>query len=147
MKDFQIKPHEGKLLVLTPGMGAVSTTFMAGVEAVRSGIAKPFGSVSQMQTIRLGQRSAEGKKGAEHFFYAREENRARARRLYVKLEKTKEWAENNYYRLPIDVQNSDLVTVNAFWHDYAQHDKSQPFFSVNWPAASRNYSEMMFALS
>ncbi len=59
MTDFPIKPHEGKLLVLTPGMGAVSTTFMAGVEAVRSGIAKPFGSVSQMQTIRLGPRSAE----------------------------------------------------------------------------------------
>lgn len=59
MKEIQIKPHEGKLLVLTPGMGAVATTFMAGVEAVRSGIARPFGSVSQMQTIRLGQRSAD----------------------------------------------------------------------------------------
>ncbi len=52
-----ISPHEGKLLVLLPGMGAVATTFMAGVEAVRTGIASPIGSVSQMQTIRLGQRS------------------------------------------------------------------------------------------
>ena len=55
---MQIKPHDGKLLVLTPGMGAVATTFMAGVEAVRSGIAEPFGSVSQLQAIRIGQRSA-----------------------------------------------------------------------------------------
>jgi myo-inositol-1-phosphate synthase len=55
---MQIKPHDGKLLVLTPGMGAVATTFMAGVEAVRSGIAQPFGSVSQLQAIRIGQRSA-----------------------------------------------------------------------------------------
>jgi len=93
-------------------------------------------------------RLAKDKKAADElYFFAREENRARARRLYVKLEKTKEWAENNYYRLPIDGQNTDLVTVNAFWHDYAQHDKSQPFLSVNWPAASHNFSEMMFALS
>lgn len=57
MNDHQIKPHEGKLLVLTPGLGAVATTFIAGVEAIRRGMAKPFGSVSQMQTIRIGPRS------------------------------------------------------------------------------------------
>jgi myo-inositol-1-phosphate synthase len=53
----RIKPRDGKLLVLLPGMGAVATTFIAGVEAVRRGIASPIGSVTQMQTIRLGQRS------------------------------------------------------------------------------------------
>jgi len=58
MTEYQIQPVDGKLLVLTPGMGAVATTFMAGVEAVRQGVAMPFGSVSQMQTIRLGKRSA-----------------------------------------------------------------------------------------
>ena len=52
-----VTPHDGKLLVLTPGMGAVSTTFMAGVELIRRGSAKPIGSLSQMQTIRLGARS------------------------------------------------------------------------------------------
>ncbi|PSQ59745.1 MAG: inositol-3-phosphate synthase, partial [Bacteroidetes bacterium QH_10_64_19] len=52
-----ISPHEGNLLVLTPGLGAVSTTFIAGVEAIRRGDAKPIGSLSQMQTIRLGRRS------------------------------------------------------------------------------------------
>lgn len=53
-----ITPHDGKLLVLTPGLGAVATTFMAGVEAIRQGDAQPIGSLSQMQTIRLGRRSA-----------------------------------------------------------------------------------------
>ncbi len=52
-----ITPHEGKLLVLTPGLGSVATTCIAGVEAVRRGTAMPFGSLSQMQTIRLGRRS------------------------------------------------------------------------------------------
>ncbi len=52
-----IAPPDGKLLILTPGIGAVSTTFFAGVEAVRRGIAKPVGSLTQMQTIRLGRRS------------------------------------------------------------------------------------------
>jgi len=53
-----IRPHDGKLLVLTPGMGAVATTFIAGVEAVRRGRALPIGSLSQLQTIRVGPRSA-----------------------------------------------------------------------------------------
>ena len=53
-----VKPHQGKLLVLIPGMGAVATTFIAGVESVRRGLSLPIGSVSQMQTIRLGERSA-----------------------------------------------------------------------------------------
>jgi myo-inositol-1-phosphate synthase len=52
----RIAPAAGKLGVLLPGMGAVATTFMAGVEAVRRGTAKPFGSLTQMGTIRLGGR-------------------------------------------------------------------------------------------
>ena len=55
--SINISPHTGKLLVLLPGMGAVATTFIAGVEAVRSGDARPVGSVSQLQTIRIGKRS------------------------------------------------------------------------------------------
>ena len=48
-----------------------------------------------------------------------------ALQFYRKLDKTQEWAENNYYHLPIDQQNADLVTVNAFWRDYAQFDPGQ----------------------
>ncbi|MEP6715912.1 MAG: inositol-3-phosphate synthase [Terriglobia bacterium] len=52
-----VKPATGKLGILTPGMGAVTTTFIAGVEAVKRGIAKPIGSVTQLGTIRLGKRT------------------------------------------------------------------------------------------
>jgi myo-inositol-1-phosphate synthase len=52
-----IRPAKGKLGVMIPGMGAVATTFVAGVEAVRKGIAKPIGSLTQMGTIRLGKRT------------------------------------------------------------------------------------------
>jgi myo-inositol-1-phosphate synthase len=52
-------PAEGKLGVLTPGMGAVSTTFIAGVLAARRGYATPIGSLSQMAHIRLGKRTEE----------------------------------------------------------------------------------------
>lgn len=52
-----IKPADGKLGVLLVGLGAVSTTFVAGVEAIRRGIASPIGSLTQMGTIRLGKRT------------------------------------------------------------------------------------------
>ncbi len=52
-----IRPATGRLGVLTPGLGAVATTFMAGVESVRRGHTKPIGSLTQMATIRLGKRT------------------------------------------------------------------------------------------
>ncbi len=55
----EIRSSEGKLGVLLPGFGAVATTFVAGVEAVRQGLAVPIGSLTQMQTIRLGKRTEE----------------------------------------------------------------------------------------
>src|SRR6202451_4384947 len=56
-KPRKIEPAKGKLGVLTPGMGAVSTTFMAGVELVRKGKSQPVGSLTQLGTIRLGKRT------------------------------------------------------------------------------------------
>jgi myo-inositol-1-phosphate synthase len=52
-----IAPASGKLGILTPGLGAVATTFMAGVESIRRGHTKPIGSLTQMATIRLGKRT------------------------------------------------------------------------------------------
>jgi len=51
------RPATGRLGVLTPGLGAVATTFMAGVESIRRGHSKPIGSLTQMATIRLGKRT------------------------------------------------------------------------------------------
>ncbi len=56
-KPIQLSEPKGKLGVLIPGMGAVATTFIAGVEAVRRHIARPIGSLTQMGTIRLGKRT------------------------------------------------------------------------------------------
>ena len=52
-----IQPAEGKLGILIPGLGAVATTLIAGVAAVRKGISQPIGSLTQMGTIRLGKRT------------------------------------------------------------------------------------------
>ena len=53
----KIVPAEGRLAVLLPGLGAVSTTLIAGVHLIRKGLARPFGSVTQMQKLRLGKRT------------------------------------------------------------------------------------------
>src|SRR5882724_7139087 len=53
----RIAPAQGKLGVLCVGLGAVATTFIAGVENVRRGAARPIGSLTQMGTIRLGKRT------------------------------------------------------------------------------------------
>jgi myo-inositol-1-phosphate synthase len=56
-KGVSIAEPKGKLGVLLVGLGAVTTTFVAGVEAIRRGLAKPIGSLTQMGTIRLGKRT------------------------------------------------------------------------------------------
>lgn len=56
-KGVVIEPAEGKLGILLVGLGAVSTTLVAGVESIRRGISKPVGSLTQMGTIRLGKRT------------------------------------------------------------------------------------------
>src|ERR1700756_4876540 len=55
--EVKVQPATGKLGVMTVGMGSVATTLIAGVEAVRKGLAKPIGSLTQMGTIRLGKRT------------------------------------------------------------------------------------------
>jgi myo-inositol-1-phosphate synthase len=56
-ENVRIAPAEGKLGVLTPGIGAVTTTFVAGVEAIKLGLAQPIGSLTQLAAIRLGKRT------------------------------------------------------------------------------------------
>jgi myo-inositol-1-phosphate synthase len=56
-EKIRIEPADGKLGVLVPGMGAVTTTFIAGLEAIKRGLGKPIGSLTQLGTIRLGKRT------------------------------------------------------------------------------------------
>jgi myo-inositol-1-phosphate synthase len=56
-ESIKIAPAKGKLGILLVGLGAVSTTFVAGVEAIKKGLAEPIGSLTQMGAIRLGKRT------------------------------------------------------------------------------------------
>src|SRR6478609_2520629 len=57
MTAVHIAPPAGRLGVLLPGLGAVSTTLIAGVHLINKGLARPVGSLTQMQKIRLGKRT------------------------------------------------------------------------------------------
>ncbi|MEW6741411.1 MAG: hypothetical protein AB1486_01525 [Planctomycetota bacterium] len=84
---------------------------------------------------------------AAGYFDEEKEARKDAERFYRKADKTQEWAENNYYKIPIEEQNAGLVTANPFWRDYAGHDRSQPFFSPYFIEAAGSFTEMMLALA
>jgi len=56
-ENTRIAPAEGTLGVLIPGIGAVSTTFMAGIEAIKRSLGQPIGSLTQLGTVRLGKRT------------------------------------------------------------------------------------------
>ena len=56
-ENTPIEKAEGKLGVMMPGLGAVATTFIAGIQAVKHGLSQPYGSLTQMGTIRLGKRT------------------------------------------------------------------------------------------
>jgi hypothetical protein len=75
------------------------------------------------------------------------QNREDSRQFYRKLDKTEELAENNYYKLPIEEQHAELITVNAFWKDYAANWNKAPFLSSNLAEASHNFPEIMCALA
>ena len=72
--------------------------------------------------------------------------RSETRAFYQKLEQTQEWAENNYYKRPIEEQNGSLVTANPFWRDFANRGDG-PFVSSNMAYATGNFTEMMCALA
>jgi myo-inositol-1-phosphate synthase len=55
--SYNIKPAEGKLMVFIPGMGAITSTFLAGIFNIKKGLYKPIGSITQMGHIRLGKRT------------------------------------------------------------------------------------------
>jgi len=97
----------------------------------------------------LKEEAADGpaQEKSEHFYDAADGKRDETRRFFQKLDKTQEWAENNYYHLPIEQQVAELVKVNAFWGDYAANDGKTPFLSKAFPETVSNFTEMMLALA
>ncbi|MFT5496664.1 MAG: hypothetical protein ACI9TH_002064 [Kiritimatiellia bacterium] len=65
--------------------------------------------------------------------------------LFLKLKPTSEWAENNYYYLPVEQQTADLILTNPFWQDFAAHEGV--FLSEHLAAPTSNLAEMMLALA
>ncbi|MEC8928735.1 MAG: hypothetical protein VX705_05930 [Verrucomicrobiota bacterium] len=85
--------------------------------------------------------------GKLYYHADRLSRREATRQFFRKLPPTKEWAENNYYQLPIAQQVASLIDVNAFWTDYAAIAPGTAFFSGNFIYATGNFAEMMLALA
>ena len=80
------------------------------------------------------------------YFSKDRENKKRMRRLYRQIDQTKEWAENNYYKRYPHEQLQDLVKLNAFWLDWAQHKEGR-FLSQHFALAHGNAAEVLLALA
>jgi hypothetical protein len=103
------------------------------------------------RSIRLqADNGVSGKKDRAYFDVERDlGRRSRVEQLFRQVDTTMEWAENNYYKLPIEAQGPELVQVNAFWKDLAAHvleGDDTPFRSTHLAESSRTFPEMMFAL-
>lgn len=109
----------------------------AMLDSMMAQASKPSG-----RTLSLGKNR---KKKA--YFAKAKKQKSTARQFYRKLDKTQEWAENNYYKLPIKKQNADLITINAFWYDYVTQFSNPSFMSTHIAQASRNFTEIMMALA
>jgi hypothetical protein len=73
--------------------------------------------------------------------------RQKVRALFRSLGPTKEWAENNYYNLPLAQQGAELIPLNAFWRDFAAWNGEGAFFSEHLAEAHSNFTEIMLALA
>jgi myo-inositol-1-phosphate synthase len=122
-KGVKIAPAHGKLGVVLPGMGAVSSTFIAGVEAIKRGLAKPIGSLTQMGTIRLGKRS---------------ERRVPALKDFVPLASLKDLVFGGW---DIFTENVYQAGLNAGVLERSLLDSVKPALSKirPWPAAFDSY--------
>lgn len=75
------------------------------------------------------------------------EQAAGGRAFYRPSEQTREWAENNYWNLPIAAQTADLIPPSRFWVDFALHNPAEPFVSGHLAEAARNPTEALLALA
>ena len=129
------------------GYAAPTDGLAFGVDAAFEDVEAPTKELESLSRNVRRKSSSVDKKNSDRFYRQSGRGRRTTRGLYLPVDKTKEWAENNYYKLRIDQQNSDLVKVNQFWRDYVNHDPGSPFHSKYFAEAAGNFTEMMFALS
>src|SRR5207249_3094693 len=106
---------------------------------------EPTGEIERERGITSVVRSIDTKRLKKVAKDAR--RRQAVRPLYRAIEKTDEWAENNYYRLRMQEQGPDLIAMNAYWRDFARRDPARPFVSPKFLEATGSFAEMMLALS
>jgi myo-inositol-1-phosphate synthase len=119
MAAAQIAPAEGRLGVLLPGLGAVSTTLIAGVELTRKGLAQPIGSLTQLGTIRLGKRT---------------DNRTPLVRDFVPLSAIADLVFGAWDIFPDDCYQS-AIHAGVLDPAQLQHVRAELESVVPWPAA------------
>lgn len=134
-----------------PMMEAEGRFAMAPVRPAAKPMAPPPPAVSKQRAAKKEMASEESM-AMDDFDEAAEyeedsERRDNVRQVFRQVDKTEEWVENNYYQLPIELQVADLVKVNAFWRDYAEHEAGRPFISKHLAEAAGNFTEMMLALA
>ncbi len=100
-----------------------------------------------MKAMAKQEKAKANKADAVEQLRARRGEMEKTQQLYRKLDQTKELAENNYYKLPIEQQTSSLVNVNAFWNDFATKNAADDFLSTNIAEASGNFTEIMLAMA
>ncbi|WP_461785652.1 hypothetical protein [Prosthecobacter sp.] len=134
MKPLDTPEEEAKEELLGKAMTLGGSLSYTGATTVNAG------------TLVMSGSGTLGYFGKDAAAAARQEVRA----FYRALGPTKEWAENNYYKRRITEQDAGLVTVNAFWRDYAAWvatGSKGGFVSANMAEAHRNFTEMMLALA
>ncbi len=154
--DTVVRRSLGKgLAKLGRSKGAMS---LADRSAAKNDAKKPAAAVLAEEALvvapakkrlkRVGDKQSQlGYAGRKDMQQKLERARRESRANFRKMDETYEWAENNYYHLPIEQQMASLIEVNAFWRDYAAWDGEGGFYSRDFPAATRNFAEMMLALS
>ncbi len=135
----------------TTSLGLASKSKRAAVAEAVPGLEPRVPLQSEMRADDRDVKAFADKDGSADALYFKmdeaKRQREEVRAYYRQLGPTKEWAENNYYRLPITEQNAALITINGFWRDYAAWDGKAPFLSANVAEASRHFAEMMLALA
>ncbi len=140
------------MIAITSDSEADELDFDMALEAEDEKSARSLGiSMLRSSGERMKAKKMRKSPAKQAFAPPRRDERRAARQFFQKLDKTKEWVENNYYQLPIEEQNADMITVNAFWNDFARfvsvQEQGMPFLSKNFIYATENFSDMMLALS
>ncbi|OVE76015.1 hypothetical protein BVX97_02590 [bacterium E08(2017)] len=97
--------------------------------------------------MRMAKKASRKSKSRARDIKLDRSKRESLRQLYQKLEKTKEWVENNYYHKRITEQVAELVKIDAFWKEYAEWDGKGAFLSGKLNEAGDSFTEMMLALA